>query len=260
MTRRLCGLLLLLVAISGCASATTRGGELVVFAAASLKEPLEQATAAYESGDPGTRLRLAFDSSASLRTQIEQGAPVDLFLSADLANPEKLVAAGIGRAPVMAFARNSLAIVVPTDNPAGIESPFDLAGDGVTIVAAGPEVPITVYAGQLIEQLAALDGAPQSFADGYAANVVSREDNVGAVVAKLELGEADAGIVYRTDAVASDKLRAIPLRAGASVVATYGGTVIDRSERAPEAQAFVAWLAGSEGQAILAGFGFMPVS
>ena len=260
MTRRLGVLLLVLFATSGCASSPTRGGELVVFAAASLKEPLERATATYESGHPGIRLMLAFDSSAALRTQIEQGAPVDLFLSADLANPEKLVATGIGRAPITVFAGNSLAIVVPTDNPAAIESPFDLAGDGVTIVAAGPEVPITVYAGQLIGQLAVLDGAPQNFADRYAANVVSREDNVKAVVAKLELGEADAGIVYRTDAVASDKLRVVPLPAGSDVVATYGGTVIDRSGRAPDAEAYLAWLAGTEGQAILAEFGFVPVS
>jgi molybdate transport system substrate-binding protein len=260
MTRRLCGLLLTIVATSACASAATRGGDLVVFAAASLKEPLERAAVAYESGHPGIRLRLAFDSSAALRTQIEQGAPVDLFLSADLANPEKLVVAGIGRAPVTAFAGNSLAIVVPEDNPAAIGSPFDLAGDSVTIVTAGPEVPIAVYAGQLIGQLAVLDGAPQNFPDRYATNVVSREDNVGAVVAKLELGEADAGIVYRTDAVASDKLRAIPLPAGTGVVATYGGVVIGRSGRAADAEAYLAWLAGSEGQAILAGFGFAPIS
>jgi molybdate transport system substrate-binding protein len=260
MTRRLCGLLLVLVASGACTSTPTRGGELIVFAAASLKEPLEQATATYETGHPGIRLRLAFDSSAALRTQIEQGAPVDLFLSADLANPEKLVAAGVGRAPVTAFAGNSLAIVVPTDNPAAIESPFDLAGDGVAIVAAGLEVPITTYAGQLVGQLAVLDGAPRNFADRYAANVVSREDNVRAVVAKLELSEADAGIVYRTDAVASDKLREIPLPAGAHVDATYGGTVIDRSGRARDAEVYLAWLAGSEGQAILAGFGFVPVS
>ena len=260
MTRRFCALLLVLVASYGCSPALPINNQLVVFAAASLKAPLERVVTTYEAAHPRIGLTLAFDSSAALRTQIEQGAPVDLFLSADLANPEKLVAGGLGRGPVTPFAGNALAIVVPADNPAGIESPFDIAGDGVTIVAAGPEVPITVYAGQLTEQLAALAAAPPNFGDRYAANVVSREDNVRAVVAKLELGEADAGIVYRTDAIASAKLRTIPLPAGIDVAVSYGGIVIDRSGRAPDAGAFLSWLAGPEGQAILADFGYVPVS
>jgi molybdate transport system substrate-binding protein len=126
-------------------------------------------------------------------------------------------------------------------------------------VAAGPNVPITSYAGQLLERLAALPSAPPDFAAGYERNVVSREDNVRAVVAKLELAEGDAGIVYRTDAAGSPTLRTIPLPDGVAVAAAYGGIVIDASAHADDAADFLAWLAGGEGQAILADDGFDPI-
>ena len=178
--------------------------ELAVYAAASLTAPLESVKAAYESDHPGIGLTLALDSSAALRTQIEQGAPADLFLSADVTNPQKLVAAELASGPVTKFAGNHLIVVVPKANPASIQTPADLARPGVRIVAAGEKVPITVYTTQLIERLSAQAGYPADFASAYESNVVSREDNVKTIVAKVELGEADAGIVYVTDALASE--------------------------------------------------------
>jgi molybdate transport system substrate-binding protein len=237
----------------------TASVELIVFAAASLKAPLERAANAYETAHPDLAIRLSFDSSATLRTQIEQGAPADLFLSADLANPERVAAASLGRGAVTPFAGNTVAIVVPSTNPAGIETAFDLARSGMAIVAAGPNVPITTYAEQLIERIGALPSAPAEFGARYERNIVSREDNVRAVVAKLELGEGDGGIVYRTDAAGATRLRSIPLPGGTDVEVAYGGIVLDGSDRADDAAAFLAWLVGDEGQAILAEFGFVPV-
>jgi molybdate transport system substrate-binding protein len=252
-----------LAVASGCGPGRAGGGaptELIVFAAASLKAPLARAATAYETAHPGIAIRLSVDSSATLRTQIEQGAPADLFLSADLVNPERISSAGLGGGPVIPFAGNAVAVVVPAGNPAGIESVFDLGDDGVAIVAAGPDVPITSYARQLVDLLGLRSDAPRDFAARYERNIVTREDNVRAVVAKLELGEGDAGIVYRTDASASGELRTIPPPDDVSVAVSYGGIVIGRSERAADGAAFLAWLAGDDGQAILAEFGFVPVS
>lgn len=233
------------------------GRDLTVYAAASLTAPLEAVRATYESSHPGLHLTLAFDSSAALRTQIEQGAPADIFLSADLTNPQTLADAGFATGLVTKFAGNHLVIVVPKTNPASIDTPADLARPGVRIVAAGEKVPITVYATKLIEHLGAQAGYPLDFASAYEANVVSREDNVKAIVAKVGLGEADAGIVYVTDALASDQLATIDVPSAAAVSATYGGVVVAASPHQGEAADFLAWLAGPDGQAILADFGFV---
>ena len=236
------------------------GGELTVFAAASLGRALDPVATAYEAANPGTTLTVSTDSSSALATQIEQGAPADVFLSADAANPQRLVDGGFAVGGTVAFAGNELAIITPTDNPGGLVDPFGLASDGVRVVAAGDEVPITRYAAQLVENLAAAPGAPAGFAAAYAANVVSREDNVGAVRAKVELGEGDAAIVYRTDAAGSGEVAVIDVPDEVNVPATYAGVVVAASERADAARAFLDWLAGPDGQAILAGFGFLPPS
>lgn len=233
-----------------------RAAELTIYAAASLTTVLHEAKAAYERANPGTTLKIATDSSTALRTQIEQGAPADLFLSADAANPQALADAGLADGAPVDFAGNLLTIAVPIDNPAGIARPSDLARQGVRIVAAGQEVPITKYAAKVIERLAARPGYPADFGNRYADNVVSREDNVKAVVAKLELGEADAGIVYVTDARASTRLSTIQFPSDSNVPATYAGAVIKASAHRSEATAFLRWLVGPEGQAMLAAFGF----
>jgi molybdate transport system substrate-binding protein len=230
--------------------------EVAVYAAASLTKPLETVKTAYESSHPRTRLTLAFDSSAALRTQIEQGAPADVFLSADLTNPQKLADGGLATGPVTEFAGNHLAIVVPKANPGSINTPADLARPGVRIVAAGEKVPITVYTNQLLEKLGALPSYPSDFASAYGANVVSREDNVKAIVTKVELAEADAGVVYVTDTIGSTKLATVEIPPEAGVTATYGGVVVAASALSSGAAAFLSWLAGPDGQAILADFGF----
>jgi molybdate transport system substrate-binding protein len=232
--------------------------ELTVFGAASLKGVLDKAKAAYESTYPGTTVTISTDSSSALEMQIEQGAPADVFLSADTTNPQKLVDGGFADGAATTFAGNKLTVIVPTANPAGIKTPADLAKSGVKVIAAGDEVPITKYAKQLVGNLAKDSGYPADFAAKYAANVASQEDNVKAVVAKVELGEGDAGIVYVTDAKASTKVTPIDIPDTANVPATYAGVVVKASKNAAAGKTFLDWFAGPDGQAILTEFGFLP--
>jgi molybdate transport system substrate-binding protein len=229
---------------------------LTIFGAASLKGALDQLKTSYESGHPGTTLTISTDSSATLRTQIEQGAPVDVFLSADVTNPKKLVDGGLADGAAVDFAGNLLTLVVPSDNPAKIVTPADLARSGVKIIAAGDDVPITKYAVQAVGLLAKLPGYPAGFAAGYAANIVSREDNVKAVIAKIELGEGDAGIVYVTDARASTKVKTIDIPPDGNIPATYAGVVVKASKNLAAAHAFLDWMSGAEAQVILTQLGF----
>jgi molybdate transport system substrate-binding protein len=231
---------------------------LTIYAAASLKGALDKAKAAWETAHPGSKLTIATDSSVALETQIEQGGPADVFLSADTTNPRKLVDQGLAAGAAVNFAGNELTVIVPTANPAGIKTPADLAKPGVKVIAAGDAVPITKYATQLVTNLAKESGYPADFLSAYTANIASKEDNVKAVVAKIELGEGDAAIVYVTDAKASTKVAPIDVPATENVPATYAGVVVKASANASSAQAFLDWFAGADGQKILAGFGFLP--
>jgi molybdate transport system substrate-binding protein len=275
---RVAGLLgVLLVALTACSSAATPGpsagssgapaggsapatANLTIYGAASLSGALAKVKTAYETANPGTTLTISTDSSAALETQIEQGAPADVFLSADTTNPKKLVDGGLAAGAAVKFAGNKLTIIVPTANPAGIKTAADLAKAGVKVIAAGDAVPITKYASQLVANLAKVTGYPANFVAAYTANIASKEDNVKAVVAKIELGEGDAGIVYVTDAKASTKVTTVDVPDAANVPATYAGVVVKASANATAAQAFLTWFAGPDGQAILVTFGFLPPS
>jgi molybdate transport system substrate-binding protein len=231
---------------------------LTIAAAASLSKALEKVSIAYQSAHPGAGMTVSTDSSATLETQIEQGAPVDVFLSADTTNPKKLVEGGFADGDAVVFAGNKLTIITPKDDPGGLTSPFDLAKAGVRIVAAGDDVPITRYATTLVEHLAAAPGAPAGFAAAYDKNVVSKEDNVSAVRSKIELGEGDAAIVYVTDAAASDKVGTIEIPDALNVPASYAGVVVKASAQHAAAHAFLDWLRGPDGRSILDQFGFLP--
>ena len=233
---------------------------LTILGAASLKGVLDKVKTAYEAASPGTTLTISTDSSATLETQIEQGAPADVLLSADTTNPKKLVDMGLADGAAVNFAGNKLTVIVPTANPAGIKTPADLARTGVKVIAAGDAVPITKYATQLVANLAKASGYPAGFAAKYISNIASKEDNVKAIVAKIELGEGDAGIVYVTDAKASTKVTPVDVPGTANVPATYAGVVVKASKNAAAAHAFLTWFGGPDGQAILSTFGFLPPS
>jgi molybdate transport system substrate-binding protein len=246
------------VASAPAASAAPASSSLTIYAAASLKNVLAKAKPVYEAANPGTTLTISTDSSSALETKIEQGAPADVFLSADTSNPQKLVDKGLAEGALVKFAGNHLAIIVPAANPAGIKTPADLANAGVKIVTCGDTVPIAKYASQLVANLAKQPGYPGDFVAKYTANIVSKEDNVSAVVSKIALGEGDAGIVYVTDAKTSDKVATIDVPDAANVPATYGGVVVKASANVAAAQAFLTWLTGTDGQAVFASLGFLP--
>lgn len=231
---------------------------LTIFGAASLKPVLDEARVAWEAGAPGSRLTISTDSSATLAAQIELGAPADVLLSADTANPRRLADKRLVAGQVVPFATNRLTIIVPAGNPAGVRAATDLARPGLRIIAAGAPVPITGYATQVVDRIAAEPGAPAGFAAAYAANIRSREDNVRAVVAKIELGEGDAAIVYLTDARGTSKVATVELPDRVNVPASYAGVVIRASQHVAAAEAFLDWFAGPAGQAILTRYGFLP--
>lgn len=249
------------LALAGCAPATpssTASPVITAFVAASLRDAMAAVGPAYAEAT-GVQIETSADASTALRVLIEQGARTDVLLSADTKNPDTLLAGGLVIGSVVPFAQNSLAIIVPTSNPAGIRSALDIGRPGVKIVAAGEGVPITGYADRLVEQLGADTSHRGAFVAGYAANVVTREDNVKAVVAKIELGEGDAAIVYATDALAATGVLVIPIPDGLNVLATYAGVVPTTALHPGAGGAFLNWLAGPSGQTILARFGFVPL-
>ena len=239
---------------AGAATAPTASAETVrVFAAASLTEAFREIAAAFEAERPGTRVELSFAGSQVLRTQIEQGAPADVFASADGEHALALVRAGL-LAPTRVFARNSLVVVVPGE-AARVATLADLARPGTRVVVAGPAVPAGRYAAEALRRLDAEGGLGTGFGGRVLSNVVSEETNVRAVLSKVVLGEADAGLVYATDALAGgSRLRVLELPV--DVVAEYPIGVVTGT-RAPEAAAaFVALVLGERGQAILRRHGF----
>jgi molybdate transport system substrate-binding protein len=231
--------------------------EITVFAASSLTEAFDALAAAYQATHPGVSVTRSYDSSAALRTKIEQGARADLFASADTKNPDALVSAGLAAGPTTPFIANELAVIVPAANPAGLVDPYGLAAPGVKVIAAGESVPITGYATRLLENLEAYRGAQADLIWSYERNIVSREDNAKGIVAKVVLGEGDGGIVYATDArAAGDRVAALPIPPGTNVRATYGAVVPADAAQPAAAADFLAWLTGPDAQAILASFGF----
>lgn len=235
-------------------------GTLAIYADASLKAALDKVKTTYEAAHAGSTLAITTDSSSALETQIEQGAPADVFLAADTTSPQKLVDAGLVTGSPTKLADNLLAVIVPTANPAGVQTPADLARTGVKVIAAADSVALTKDVAKLVANLATQAGYPPKFVKNYRANVVSREADVAAVVSKVGSGAGDAGVVYATDAKNATTVTTIPVPDAANVPVTYAGVGLKASPNASAATAFLTWLAGSDGQAILASFGFLPPS
>jgi molybdate transport system substrate-binding protein len=199
---------------------------------------------------------VSYDASSALRARLEQGAVADVFASADERQPQLLADAGLAVGAPVRFAANGIALVVPRDNPADIDSIGDVGAPGVRVVAAGPEVPISGYVATMLEQLRGEPGLPADLAARIDGNVRSREDNVRAVATKIELGEGDAAFVYTTDALASDALLTVQLPPAAQVAVAYAAVVPSAAQHKPEAAAFLDWLRTDEAQRILERFGF----
>ncbi|MFN8413948.1 MAG: molybdate ABC transporter substrate-binding protein [Anaerolineales bacterium] len=243
------------------ATATVEPKTLTVFAAASLTDAFTEIGAAFDAANPGVTTTFNFAGSQALRTQIEEGAPADVFASASGKEMETLVTGSFVTKDVpQVFLTNKLVVILPADNPAAFASLKkleDLANPSVKIVLAAEEVPVGKYARQVLDLMDASFGA--GFKDKVLANVVSNEDNVKQVVAKVQLGEADAGIVYVSDVVAAPELKSIEIPADLNVIAKYPIAPLVKSENADLAAKFIKYVLSAEGQAVLAKWGFAPI-
>jgi molybdate transport system substrate-binding protein len=237
------------------------GGDLTVFAAASLTDAFEAIERDLQAATPNLSITYNFGGSQVLVTQLEEGAQADVFASANTAQMDAAIAAKLVTGEPMPFVRNRLAIVTPAGNPAGIESAADLGKEGILLVLAQSEVPAGRYARESVCLMAA-DTATYGtgFVERVAANVVSEEEDVRDALAKVALGEADAGIVYVSDAAAAgDQVHVVDIPGEVNVIATYPVAVLAGSDEAL-GSAFIAYLLSEEGQTMLVSYGFQPVT
>jgi molybdate transport system substrate-binding protein len=231
---------------------------LTVFAASSLTDAFQEIGAGFEAAHPGLSVTFNFGGSASLRAQIEQGAQAGVFASANAKEMDALVSAGLVAADAPAiFLTNKLVVILPATNPANINGLQDLSQAGLKLILAAEEVPVGKYARQALGNMEAAFGA--GFKDRVLANVVSNEDNVKQVVAKVQLGEADAGIVYVSDAVAAPELKTIDIPDARNVMAEYPIAAVLGSANPDTAQEFIHYVLAPEAQAVLQKWGFLPV-
>jgi molybdate transport system substrate-binding protein len=234
---------------------------LNIFAAASLTESFNAIATQYKTAHPNMTLKYNFNGSQILVQQIINGASADVFASADATNMKKASDAGLVTAP-KTFVQNKLTVVIPASNPGNITSLKDLAKKGEKIVIAAPTVPVGKYGLQVLDKLGKSSEYGPVYESAVKANFVSQEDNVKAVIQKVQLGEADAGIVYRTDvttAVAS-KVKLIDIPNNFNVIAQYPIAVIKNSTHATEAQDFVQYILSPSGQAELEKFRFISAA
>lgn len=245
-----------LTAVAGCLAAALaavgNAQSLTVYAASSLTEPFERLAELFEQRHPGVRVNLNFAGSSTLALQIIEGAPADVLASADLKQLERVESAGFLAGAAFSFARNRLVVV--TTAHSGVSTVADLANDEVVLVMAGPEVPAGRYARATIASLDAVLGV--GFAERVMNNLASEERNVRLVAAKVALGEADAGIVYATDAAHFDGLRVLEFAGDVGSVASYGVAVLANGPPNPLARAFVALVLSADGARVLSAYGF----
>jgi molybdate transport system substrate-binding protein len=238
--RRLLVLLLLVAATAGGTASAAGHVTLTVYAASSLTDVLPKV-------DPSERY--SFGGSNTLAAQITQGAPADVFASANLTLPEQLYAKGLVTRPYV-LTHNTLVLIVPRANPARIHSVTDLRKPDVKVVIAGPTVPVGSYTLQVLKTMRMTDVLD---------NVVSRESDVRDVLAKVALGEADAGFVYATDARSvSRKVTVLRLPVWAQPNVAYGIAVVTASKQRAAAAAYLKMLLGQRAQAKFRAYGFLP--
>jgi molybdate transport system substrate-binding protein len=258
-------MILALLFVAGCTSAGSAPApekkELTVFAAASLSGAMTDIAKVYESGHPDTRIILNFDGSQALRTQIEQGAHADLFLSANSKHMTALQGEGlIVNDSVKVFTKNKLAVLVPKDNRANITGLLDLATPGIRLVMGTKEVPFGDYTRQVLGKMANDTAYGPEYRNAVMKNVVSEDPVVTALVAKLRLGEADAGIAYASDVSEGDKalVTMLPIPDRYNVIAVYPLGIVQESKVKDQAAAFAQFITSMEGNAILTRYGFIP--
>lgn len=235
----------------GSSSSGAPAVELTVFAASSLTAAFTQMGSDFEAANAGTTVTFNFGSSGDLAASIESEGTADVFASASGTYMDE-VSDQVGVTGRADFVQNKLVVITPPDNPADITSLEDLANPGVQVVLAAEGVPVGDYSRQALESA--------GLTDAVLANVVSNEEDDASVVAKITAGEADAAMVYVSDVTSAvaPEVNAVEIPDDVNVIATYPIAVVTGTSNADAAQAFVDYVTGSEGQATLAEFGFLP--
>jgi molybdate transport system substrate-binding protein len=234
---------------------------LPVFAAASLTDPFKLLGAELERARPGLSVQFNFAGSQQLALQLEQGAKADVFATADQRWMAYARERGLIEGEATIFAHNRLVVIVPRTNPARISRLQDLARRSTKLVVAAEAVPVGKYTREALQNLRAAPGFPAGYDEKVLANVVSQEDNVKAVVAKVQLGEADAGVAYRSDVTSAvaRRVRVFEIPKRYNVLASYPIAVVRSSPNAEVARAFVDLVQGALGRKVLAQYGLIPV-
>jgi molybdate transport system substrate-binding protein len=214
---------------------------------------------AFQQANPNAKLTFNFGASSTLATQLGQGASADVFASADTTQMDNAKKSGAVTGQDQVFAGNRLVLITPRDNPANVNSVKDLANDGVKFVTAQPSVPIGTYTAQMLDKASSDPSFGSDFKDRVMANTVSQETDVRQVVSKVQLGEADAAIVYSTDPTPQvrDQLNIIQVPDALQTLASYP-IAVAKGNNATGGEAFVSYVLGPEGQATLAKWGFLP--
>jgi molybdate transport system substrate-binding protein len=228
--------------------------ELRVLAAASLTDAFKELAADFEQAEPGTRLTFSFAGSNQLRTQLEQGSPGDVFVSADRSQMEAAIKSGVARAEtVTPFIANELAILVPKNNPTSISGLSDLGARPMKVVIADGSVPVGRLTQRLIEQAANDPSLGQAFTTRLEAAIVSREQNAASLTTKVALGEADAALGYASEAfnASATKLACISLPEHLRQRTEYVAAVTSHAAAPSHAEAFISFLRTPRAQAVL---------
>jgi molybdate transport system substrate-binding protein len=250
MMKRLVGLagLAVLIATVQPASAQQRpSGEITVFVAASLTESFDAMAKQFQKKYPDVEVRFSYDASSNLATQINQGAPADVFASADQDNLQKTIDSGAVTPPPVVLAKNRLEIAVEKGNPKKIKGLADLQKSGLVVVLCADQVPCGKYAAESLAKA------------GVSISPASKEENAKATLSKVSIGEADASIVYVTDVKASKGTTSgVKITDKQNVIATYPMGVVKESQNATAAKAWVQFVKSKEGQKTLRKFGFLP--
>jgi len=235
---------------------------LYVFAAASLTEPFNELILAFEQSHPGVKIIPNYAGSQQLAQQIAQGAPADVFASANQTQIQTAIQSGrVSAGDEQVFVNNRLVVILPADNPGQIEALQDLATNGHSLILAAEAVPAGKYSLSFLEQASQDPDFKPDYREAVLANVVSYEENVKAVLGKIILGEADAGIVYSSDVspTAADKLIKLEISDRLNVQAAYYLAPLNDSQAPGLAEEFIASVLAPAGQDILSRFGFLPV-
>lgn len=233
-------------------------GELTVFAASSLQDALNEVKQKFEQKYPSVVVRYNYGGSPQLRIQLENGAAADLFASANMVEMEKAQAQKLVQGSPAVFTKNKLVVVLPRQNPGKINSLNDLATPGVKLVTTTPDVPVGAYTRSVLKKMSSDPQYSPGFSERVLANVVSEETNVRQVLAKVLLGEADAGVVYQSDITAknSAELLTLEIPDRFNEIAVYPIAVTAAARNKAAADLYIEYLLGSDGQQILRSHSF----